>query len=118
MARIRIALAIGSIFAVSSVAQACNVEFQVTLETFGEGVLVELRGGAPGASRVIRSTRSSGGSVLFQPLCPGNYFLAIGNGDSVSVTPVRKFENDTTYTSRITVQRGSGNVSKRPRGSL
>lgn len=118
MIQVRNALAIGLMMVCSAAVHACNVEFQVTLETFGEGVLVELRGGTPGASRVIKSTRSSGGSVVFEPLCPGNYFLAIGNGDSVSVTPVRRFENDMTYTSRITVQRGSGNVSKRPRGSL
>jgi hypothetical protein len=97
---------------------ACNSEYNVTLETFGEGVLVELRSGSPGSSSVVRSTKSSGGVVRFNSLCPGNYFLAIGNGDNVSVTQTRYFENDSINTSLITLQRGSGNVSSKSRKSL
>jgi hypothetical protein len=97
---------------------ACNSEYNITLETFGEGVLVELRSGSPGASSVVRSTKSSGGIVRFSNLCPGNHFLAIGNGDNVSVTQTRYFENDAIYSGRITMQRGSGNVSTKSRKSL
>ena len=97
---------------------ACNTEYNITLETFGEGVLVELRSGSPGSSSVIRSTKSSGGLVRFNSLCPGNYFLAIGNGDNVSVTQPRYLENESIYTGRITMQRGSGNVSNKSRKSL
>lgn len=104
--------------AYAGVGQACNVQFNVTLQTFGEGVSVELRGGVPGTSTVVRSTRSFGGSVNFAQLCPGSYFLAIGNGDSVSVTPVRNFVDDMIYSSRITIQRGAGNVSTKSRRSL
>lgn len=99
-------------------ASACNVEFDLDLQTFGENVSVELRSGAQGSSRVVGSRRSQGGQVRFLSLCPGSYFVAIGNDDYVSVTPVRQFESDNTYTSRITLQRGSGNVSKQNRKNL
>lgn len=99
-------------------ALACTVNYTVHLQTFGEGVLVELRMGVPGASRVARAERSAGGTVVFSGLCPGNYFLAIGNEDSVSVGPIRAFENDYAYTSRITLQKGSGNLANRSRKSL
>lgn len=97
---------------------ACNTEYTIALETFGEGVLVELRMGVPGKSRVVHSRRSNGGLVAFSGLCPGTYFVAIGNDDSVSVTPSRSFEEDMMYNSRITLQRGTGNVSNRSRKSL
>ncbi len=99
-------------------ATACSTEYSIQLETFGEGVLVELRSGTPGNSRVVRSARSTGGTVRFSPLCPNSYFLAIGNDDSVSVTQTRYFEDGASYSSRITVQRGSGNVSTKSRKSL
>lgn len=102
----------------SGITCACGTEFQIALETFGEGVTVELRTGQPGASRVVRSTRSSGGNVSFSGLCAGSYFLAIGNNDDVSVTPVRQFDHNMTYKSKITMQRGTGNVSKKSRNSL
>jgi hypothetical protein len=97
---------------------ACLTKWNITLETFGEGVMVELRSGAPGSSHVIGTRTSSGGQVQFGGLCAGSYFLAIGNGDIVSVTPVRNFENNRTYLSKITVTLGSGNVSRRSRKSL
>lgn len=97
---------------------ACNIELKIELQTFGENVIVELRKGSPGNSRPVKSQRSQGGQVRFDSLCPGNYFLAIGNDDSVSVTPVRNFEENVSYSSRITMQRGSGNVSKQSRKNL
>jgi hypothetical protein len=97
---------------------ACDIEYKVQLETFGEGVLVELRSGKPGASTVIKTQRSNGGTVSFTGLCPTTYFLAIGNDDSVNVTQNRYFQEGSIYTSKITVQRGSGNVSRQSRKSL
>ncbi len=102
----------------AQMAQACEIAYEVNLETFGEGVLVELRSGRPGASTVLKSQRSNGGTVRFTGLCPATYFLAIGNDDSVNVTQTRFFAEGSTYTSRITVQRGSGNVSRQSRKSL
>jgi len=82
-------------------ALACNTQYNITLQTFGEGVLVELRSGTPGYSKVVQSRRSNGGVVNFGNLCPGNYFLA-----------------DAVYTGSIVMQRGSGNVSHKSRKSL
>ena len=105
-------------FGMAGTAIACTTRYNITLETFGEGVLVELRSGKPGSSKVIQSRKSNGGNVSFGNLCQGNYFLAIGNDDSVSVTQTRFFEADATYNGRITLQRGGGNVSRQSRNSL
>jgi hypothetical protein len=105
-------------FGLAGSAVACNTEYNITLQTFGEGVLVELRSGSPGTSRVVQSRRSNGGEFNFGNLCPGNYFLAIGNGDSVNVTQTRYFEADAIYTGSIVMQRGSGNVSNKSRKNL
>jgi tetratricopeptide (TPR) repeat protein len=96
----------------------CDVAYNISLQTFGEGVTVELRKGTPGNSSTVNSSQSFGGNVRFGNLCPGSYFLAIGNGDSVSVTPVRQFERGVDYTSTLTMQRGAGNVSTRRKGDL
>ena len=102
----------------SCYAVACDADYTVTLETFGEGVTVELRSGAPGSSKIIKSVRSNGGSVRFSEICPGQYFLAIGNDDNVSITPVMNFQNNYSYTGSITITRGSGNVTKKSRKNL
>jgi hypothetical protein len=106
------------LFGLAGSAVACNTEYNITLQTFGEGVLVELRSGSPGSSKVVHSQRSNGGGVNFGNLCPGNYFLAVGNEDAVSVTQTRYFEADSVYTGSIVMQRGSGNVSKKSRKNL
>ena len=97
---------------------ACEIDYTVNLETFGERVRVELRTGSPGKSRVITAKESSGGRVYFPSLCAGSYFLAIGNEESVSVTPVRYFEDMHNYTSRIVLQKGTGNVQRMKRSAL
>lgn len=99
-------------------AEICNISFDVELETFGENVLVELRMGVIGSSRSIDIQRRHGGRVKFQDLCPGSYFLSIGNEDYVNVTPGRKFETDFKYSSRVTLRRGSGNVVRMNRNKL
>ena len=38
------------LFVMAGSAVACNTEYNITLQTFGEGVLVELRSGIPGES--------------------------------------------------------------------
>lgn len=97
---------------------ACDIEYTVNLETFGERVRVELRSGSPGKSRVVATKTSAGGQVYFGDLCAGSYFVAIGNDDAVSVTPVRYFEDQHRYTSRLVLQRGTGNVQRMKRGAL
>jgi hypothetical protein len=108
-----------TIFALSSnIALACNIDYDVQLNTFGATVLVELRSGSPGNSSVEGVKRSSGGLVSFDGLCSGRYFLAIGDDKSVSVTPVRYFEDNYSYNSTIEITTGAGNVSRRSRDSL
>lgn len=97
---------------------ACDIEFQINLKTLGETVTVELRKGTPGHSRIVSSKQSSGGRVRFDGICPGNYFLAIGDDNYVSVTPVRTFEEGHGYESNIRLQRGHGNVEKKSRSGL
>jgi hypothetical protein len=99
-------------------ANACSTVWNISLETFGEGVTIELRSGVPGKSKVIATRQSHGGQVDFENLCAGKYFLAIGNEEQVSVTPVRTFENNASYASSIVVQTGAGNVETRSRSSL
>lgn len=96
----------------------CNIYFKIELQTFGENVNVELRAGTPGSSKPSSSRQSAGGQVSFSNLCPGSYFLAIGNDDYVRVTPVMSFEEGGSYTSRITTQRGSGNMSRQSKKTL
>jgi len=97
---------------------ACSIDYSIDLQTFGDNVNVELRSGTLGNSIPIQSHKSSGGFVNFRNLCSGSYFLAIGNDDYVSVTPVRYFQDDASYSSRIVMQKSSGNVSKRSRKNL
>jgi hypothetical protein len=107
-----------SMLMVAQLGQACEIAYEVQLETFGEGVLVELRTGRPGESTVHKSQRSNGGTVRFTGLCPATYFLALGNDDSVSLTQNRFFPDGSTYTTGITIKRASGNVSRQSRKSL
>jgi hypothetical protein len=102
----------------SSEAAACSGSLTVYLETFGQGVTVELRNGTPGKSKVFASRQSSGGTVQFDGFCKGSYFLAIGNGDSVDVAPVHQYDDGNAYESRIRVVPTAGNISKRSRNSL
>lgn len=96
----------------------CSTTYDISLETFGEGVTVELRKGYPGNSTEVDIAHSSGGNVRFSRICAGSYFLAIGNADSVSVTPVKNFEHNMEYSSNIRMQRGSGNVITKRRSEL
>ena len=96
----------------------CDISFAINIESFGEDVSVELRRGEPGSSRYIGTRRIRGGSVRFLNLCPGSYFVAIGNSDTVSVTPTRQFLKSHVYTSRLTIQKGSGNVTQQKRTNL
>lgn len=99
-------------------AMACDIDYGVNLKTLGQTVIVELRSGKPGRSKVVETKRSSGGKVGFFGLCPGEYFLAIGDDNYVDVTPIRTFQDGYSYESEITLQRGAGNVNKKKRSAL
>lgn len=96
----------------------CDIAYSVQLETMGEDVLIELRAGHPGRSQVERAKKTAGGTVSFESICPGPHFFAIGNSESVQVGPVRQLEAGASYTGRIVMQRGSGNMERRSRASL
>lgn len=110
------ALIAGLLFSLPAL--ACDIDYDINLKTLGQTVNVELREGKPGRSKVVDTKRSSGGHVNFNGLCPGNYFLAIGDENYVDVTPIRTFEAGYGYESEIRVQQGHGNVNKKKRSAL
>jgi hypothetical protein len=113
-------LALGCFLAPWSAASAqaaCDTTLKVNLPD-GDGVSVELRSGTPGSSQVVSRKTSVGGHVTFSGICPGSYFMAIGNQDAVEVTPVHVFDDDMSYESTISMQSGTGNIGRRQRGDL
>jgi len=105
-------------------ALACstNLRVNLTVELAAErgDVLIELRQGIVGHSRVVKSQRFHGrtGTVYFANLCAGSYFLDIGNGPQVAVTPVHQYRDGEQIESTIQVSFTTGNVSNLPRSSL
>jgi len=97
---------------------ACNTDYNIDVQTHGEGVTVELRSGVHGSSTVVASRKTRGGNVSFTGLCAGMYFLAIGNDEYVDATQPSYFQDYMSYSGQITITYGSGNVDKRSRGSL
>jgi hypothetical protein len=96
----------------------CGIELNVILETFGEDVNVELRSGELGNSFPLVVKRAKSSKLHYDGLCEGNYFIAIGNDDQVSTTPVERFVKGTVYTSTVTLTKGVGNVSSHDRRNL
>lgn len=66
---------------------ACDTDYTINVTTYGARVLVELRSGKPGNSQVVYSASTRGGVVKFSDICAGNYFFAIGDAETVDVTP-------------------------------
>jgi len=97
-----------------------TVEFSSTITAGENRVMVELRQGVPGASSVFDTKYFEGRSatVSFSNMPAGSYFIAIGNGDSVAVGPVRQFSNGQRVHTRVHVTPSSGNISTRSRRSL
>jgi hypothetical protein len=60
----------------------------------------------------------STGTVVFRNICAGYFFMDIGNGPMVAVTPVRQYENNARYVSTIKVTLSNGNVEQRNRNEL
>jgi peptidoglycan hydrolase-like protein with peptidoglycan-binding domain len=97
-----------------------TVELSSTITRGQNRVMVELRQGAPGTSRVFDTKYFEGqtGTVSFSKMCAGSYFIAIGNGDSVAVGPVRQFSESQSVHTRVVVTPSSGNVGTRSRSGL
>ena len=96
----------------------CNISFKVTLETYGANVNVELRVGEIGNSFPIVVKQASGGELDYLGLCPGRYFIAIGDDKNVSTTPVEDFVSGKKYTSRVHLTKGVGNMGNARRETL
>ena len=111
-----------------AIAQGCSTKLTVNLTVelspqlgkAEEDLVVELRQGAPGNSTVatFQKFRGRTGTVFFYNLCAGSYFMAIGNGPTVAVTPPREFNGIANHRSTIRVTFGSGNVDTRSRSGL
>jgi len=99
---------------------AIEVEFSSTITQGINRVMVELRQGVPGSSRVFNTQYFEGraATVFFSNLPAGSYFIAIGNGDSVAVGPVHQFSDGQSVKTRMRVTQSSGNVGTRSRKSL
>jgi hypothetical protein len=97
-----------------------TVELAPDLAKSGDDVLIELRQGVVGHSKVVNSQKFHGktGTVLFNGLCAGSYFMDIGNGPLVAVTPVHEFGDGRRYQSTIRVTFSKGNVDKKSRSQL
>jgi hypothetical protein len=107
-------------------AVACSTSLTVNLtvklenEDEGKDLLIELRQGVIGHSKVVNSQKFHGrtGTVFFTNLCAGSYFMDIGNGPQVAVTPVHQFGDYGRYQSTIQVTFTKGNVDRRNRNEL
>lgn len=97
-----------------------TVEFGSEITLNKNQIMVELRQGVPGASKVFDTRYIEGrtGTVSFPRMCPGSYFIVIGNGDSVAVGPVRHFSEGQKVHTRVRVTPSSGNISSKRRSDL
>jgi hypothetical protein len=109
----------------AATAAACTFNLTVNLTVDlepgrGKNVLIELRQGVIGHSKVVNRQNFHGrtGTVFFANLCAGSYFMDIGNGDDVAVTPVHQFGDYGSYQSTIRVTFSNGNVARRSRRTL
>lgn len=115
-------------WAQEAAAQQCTAGYtiDVTVELSSDitmddnKLMVELRQGTPGSSKVFDTKYIEGrtGTVSFSNMCPGSYFIAIGNGDYVAVGPVRQFKEGQRISTKLTVTMSYGNVSTKKRSSL
>jgi hypothetical protein len=99
-------------------ASKCNINYQIKLETYGENVTVELRVGELGNSFPLVIKQAKDGDIAYSGLCPGKYFIAIGNDKNVSTTPVQDFVTNTRYNSKVQLTQGVGNMSSSRREKL
>jgi len=83
-------------------------------------VLVELRQGIVGSSKVFDSKHLVGhsGTVNFSNMCAGTYFIAIGNGSTVAVGPVRYFTDSQYIHTNVRVTSSQGNIGTMNRRNL
>ncbi len=96
----------------------CNIQYLVKLETYGANVNVELRVGEVGDSFPLVIKQAQDGEINYTGLCPGKYFIAIGDDKNVSTTPIRDFATNNRYTSTVQLTKGVGNMGSARREKL
>ena len=97
-----------------------TVELSSEISLGKDRMMVELRQGSPGTSKVFDTKYIDGrtGIVSFTKMPAGSYFIAIGNGETVAVGPVHQFDTGQSRRSKVRVTQTSGNVGSRSRGGL
>lgn len=97
-----------------------TVELNSEITQGSNRLMVELRQGAPGKSKVFDTKYIDGrtGVVSFSNLCADSYFIAIGNGDTVAVGPVHQFGEGERRRTKVRVTQSSGNIGTKKRNGL
>ena len=97
-----------------------TVELGSDLTNGKDNVLVELRQGAPGTSKVLNKKEFAGRSatVVFSGLCAGPYFIDVGNRDKVAVGPVHDIRGGQQLNTTVRVTSSMGNIGVRSRNGL
>jgi hypothetical protein len=97
-----------------------TVELGPELTNRDDNILVELRLGSVGNSKVVDSKHFVGhnGTVVFSGMCAGSYFIDIGNGSKVAVGPVHVFAASQRIHTTVQVSYSAGNVGTMSRSGL
>ena len=97
-----------------------TVQLSPELTNSDSNVLVELRQGSVGNSKVVNTKHFIGlnGTVAFADMCAGSYFIDIGNGSKVAVGPVHSFGPNQHIHTTVRVSYSQGNVGTMSRGAL
>jgi hypothetical protein len=112
----------GSLSANCSASYTINltVELSPELTNRKDSVLIELRRGHVGHSKVVDTKEFVGhsGTVVFPHLCFGPYFIDIGNGEKVAVGPIHSLIDNQQLNTTVRVSFTDGNISTISRGGL
>jgi len=81
-------------------------------------VTVELRVGELGNSFPLVIKQAQDSEISYKGLCPGKYFIAIGDDKNVSTTPIKDFATNNRYTSTVQLTTGVGNMGSARREKL
>jgi hypothetical protein len=97
-----------------------TVELSPELTNRKDSVLIELRQGSVGHSKVKDQKQFVGhsGTVIFAKLCAGSYFIDIGNGEKVAVGPIHSLSDNQHLNTTVRVSFAHGNISTMSRSGL
>jgi hypothetical protein len=112
----------GSLAANCSASYTINltVELSPELTNNKNNLLIELRQGSVGHSKVINKKEFVGhsGIVVFSRLCAGPYFIDIGNGEQVAVGPTHLLRDNQYLDTTVQVSFSQGNINTMSRSGL